>query len=81
VGYWLLMTRVAAPGHAAGDLSPEGNLAGYVDRLVLGTRLDVTEDLEDRWAQLGPDDPMAPLLAAYEWLGWLQESVVQALSD
>ena len=38
VGYWLLMTRVAAPGHVAGDLSPEGNLAGYVDRLVLGTR-------------------------------------------
>ena len=48
-------------------------------RLVLGTRLDVTEDLEDRWAKLGPDDPIAPLLAAYEWLGWLQESVVQAL--
>ena len=38
VGYWLLMTRVAAPGHVAGDLSPEGNLSGYVDRLVLGTR-------------------------------------------
>jgi predicted acyltransferase len=38
VGYWLLMTRVAAPGHAAGDLSPAGNLAGYVDRLVLGPR-------------------------------------------
>jgi predicted acyltransferase len=38
VGYWLLMTRVTAPGHVAGDLSPEGNLSGYVDRLVLGTR-------------------------------------------
>jgi predicted acyltransferase len=38
VGYWLLMTRVAAPGHMAGDLSPEGNLSGYVDRLILGTR-------------------------------------------
>jgi len=50
-------------------------------RLVLGTRLDVTEDLEDRWAQISADDPMAPLLAAYEWLGWLQESVVLALSD
>jgi hypothetical protein len=50
-------------------------------RLVLGTRLDVTEDLEDRWAKLGADDPMAPLLAAYEWLGWLQESVVLALDD
>jgi len=50
-------------------------------RLVLGPRLDVTEDLEDRWAQLGPDDGLAPLLAAYEWLGWLQESVVLALED
>jgi hypothetical protein len=48
-------------------------------RLVLGTRLDVTEDLDDKWAQLTPDDPMGPLLAAYEWLGWLQESVVLAL--
>ena len=38
VGYWLVMTRVAAPGQVAGDLSPEGNLSGYVDRLVLGTR-------------------------------------------
>lgn len=38
VGYWLLMTRVAAPGQIAGDLSPAGNLAGYVDRLVLGPR-------------------------------------------
>jgi predicted acyltransferase len=38
VGYWLLMTRVAAPGYVAGDLSPESNLAGYVDRLILGPR-------------------------------------------
>ena len=38
VGYWLLMTRVAAPGRMVGDLSPAGNLAGYVDRLVLGPR-------------------------------------------
>jgi predicted acyltransferase len=38
VGYWFLMTRVAAPGHVAGDLSPDGNLSGYVDRLILGPR-------------------------------------------
>jgi predicted acyltransferase len=38
LGYWLLMTQVPAPGQVAGDLSPAGNLAGYVDRLVLGTR-------------------------------------------
>jgi predicted acyltransferase len=33
--YWLLMTLVAAPGFAAGDLSMEGSLASYVDRALL----------------------------------------------
>ena len=39
VGYWLLMTRVAPPGGVAGDLSPAGSLAGYIDRLVLGPHI------------------------------------------
>ena len=39
VGYWLLMTRVPPPGGVAGDLSPAGSLAGYVDRLVLGPHI------------------------------------------
>lgn len=33
--YWALMTLVPVPGHGAGQLSPEGNLAGYVDRALL----------------------------------------------
>lgn len=39
VGYWVLMTRVPPPGGVAGDLSPAGSLAGYVDRLVLGPHI------------------------------------------
>lgn len=39
VGYWLLLTRVPVPGFGAGDLSPAGNLASYVDRLVLGAHM------------------------------------------
>jgi predicted acyltransferase len=35
-GYWLLMTRVPVPGYGPGRLDVEGNLAAYVDRLVLG---------------------------------------------
>ena len=31
-GYWALLTYVGAPGGTAGDLSPAGNLAGYIDR-------------------------------------------------
>lgn len=34
-GYWALMTFVPAPDFSPGDLSPAGNLAGYVDRNFL----------------------------------------------
>jgi hypothetical protein len=45
-------------------------------RLVLGTRLDVTEDPADAPAE---DAPEAPAYALYSYLGWLQEQVVAAL--
>jgi predicted acyltransferase len=37
--YCFVMTRIAAPGFAAGDLSKEGSLASYVDRLVFGAHV------------------------------------------
>ena len=47
-------------------------------RLVLGTRLEVSDEslLED----LAEDDPRAPELALYAYLSWLQEQLVEALS-
>ena len=48
-------------------------------RLVLGTRLDVTEDPAEMWERIGPEEPRGALLAIYDWLGWLQESMVRAL--
>jgi hypothetical protein len=48
-------------------------------RLVLGTRLDVTEDMDP--SDLREDDPDAPLLALYYYLGWLEEEVVQAMAE
>ncbi|MDD9369525.1 MAG: DUF2017 family protein [Acidimicrobiales bacterium] len=45
-------------------------------RLVLGTRLDVDEELPP----LDPADPLAPAYAVYEFLGWLLSQVVDALS-
>jgi Domain of unknown function (DUF2017) len=46
-------------------------------RLVLGTRLDVDEQLPE----LDADDPLAPAYAVYEYLGFLLSEVVDALSD
>src|SRR5206468_8715095 len=34
-GYWLLMMLVPVPGHGAGTLEKEGNLAQYMDDFVL----------------------------------------------
>jgi predicted acyltransferase len=39
LGYWALLTLVPVPGYGAGDLSPEGNLGAYLDRLILGDHL------------------------------------------
>lgn len=48
-GYWLAMTLVPVPGHGAGDLSPDGNLAAWVDQRVLG---------QHTWRKApGPGDP------------------------
>jgi len=46
-------------------------------RLVLGTRLDVSEDLES----LDDQDPDAPAFAMYSYLGWVLENVVAALAE
>ncbi|HVU87151.1 MAG TPA: DUF5009 domain-containing protein [Pirellulales bacterium] len=38
IGYAALLAFVPVPGFAAGDYTPEGNLAGHVDRLLLPGR-------------------------------------------
>jgi hypothetical protein len=46
-------------------------------RLVLGTRLEVSEDT---YEQPPPDDDeIAHALQVYSWLGWLQESLLDCL--
>ena len=39
IAYWAAMMLVPVPGVGAGVLTPDGNLATFIDRLVLGTHL------------------------------------------
>src|ERR1700758_5884808 len=48
-------------------------------RLALGVRLGVTEDFEEQWGRLKPDDPQWSAFEVYAWLGAVQESLVQAM--
>ena len=38
-GYWAALTLIPVPGFGAGVLTPEGNLASFIDRALLGRHL------------------------------------------
>lgn len=49
-------------------------------RLALGARLEIVEEGDtERLARLPQDDPRSETLAVYDFLTWLQESLVTAL--
>lgn len=50
-------------------------------RLALGVRLRVDTNTQQDLELLAPDDPMRGVYAVYSWLGWLQESLIDALMD
>jgi Domain of unknown function (DUF2017) len=49
-------------------------------RLALGTRLGVSDDFDEQAASLQPDDPREAAVRVYQWLAFLQETLVEALS-
>lgn len=48
-------------------------------RLTLGVRLGVTEDNHEELAALPADDPRSGVVPIYDWLTWLQDSLVTLL--
>jgi hypothetical protein len=48
-------------------------------RLALATRLEVEQDDDDYWESLPDDDPRAQAHDIYQWIGALQETLVDAL--
>lgn len=63
------------------EAAAESWLRCFTDlRLALGSRLGVEDDDEDVWAALPEDDPRAQLHDIYDWIGYLQETLVNALT-
>lgn len=50
-------------------------------RLALGTRLGVEDGDEELWETLPHDDPRRHVHDVYQWLGFVQETLVRALSS
>ncbi|CAA9395209.1 DUF2017 domain-containing protein [uncultured Nocardioides sp.] len=57
-------------------------LRSFTDiRLAIATRLDVEDGDEEYWYSLPDDDPRSQAHDIYEWVGWLQETLVRALTE
>ncbi|MGI5269620.1 DUF2017 domain-containing protein [Nonomuraea sp. CA-218870] len=71
----------AAPGRV--ELTPEQAQAWMRAlndvRLTLGTRLEVTEEIHQELESMSEDDPRYPAFVTYDWLTYLQDSLVRAL--
>lgn len=49
-------------------------------RLALATRLGIEDDDEGYWEALSEDDPHGQVYRIYQWVGYLQETLVESLS-
>ena len=64
---------------------PPGEAIGWMKsftdiRLALATRLGIEDGDEDYWASLPDEDPRSHVHDIYEWVGYLQETLVASLS-
>ncbi|GII56349.1 hypothetical protein Pth03_47380 [Planotetraspora thailandica] len=48
-------------------------------RLALGVRLEVTEEVHEEIAAMSEEDPRYPAYVTYDWLTYLQDTLVRAL--
>jgi hypothetical protein len=72
-GLWVDVELAAAEANAW--------LRAFTDiRLALATRLGIEDGDEDYWASLPDDDPRTQAHDIYEWVGYLQETLVAALT-
>jgi hypothetical protein len=64
------------------EATAESWLRSFTDiRLALATRLGVEEGDEEYWFSLPDEDPRAQAHDIYEWVGYLQETLVMALTE
>jgi hypothetical protein len=79
-----MVTEAAGSSDEGVELSieqAEGWLQALNDvRLVIGTKLDVTEDWVEQAEALDEDDPRLAMYAAYDWASLLQELLVREVS-
>lgn len=75
-----VLDEIELSGEKIAIASPDSWLGTLNDaRIAIGTRIQVSEDNHEELANLSEDDPRAGLFHVYDWLTFLQESLVRCL--
>lgn len=75
-----VLSEIERSGEKIAVGSPESWLGTLNDaRLAIGTRIQIDEENHAELAALPEDDPRAGLFHVYDWLTFLQESLVRCL--
>lgn len=81
IGYWLAMMYIPVPGYGAGELTREGNLGAYIDRLIIpkahlykGDGFNFLGDPEGLFSTI---PAIASVLAGYFTGDWIRKQPVQ----
>ncbi len=78
LAYWGTMSLVPVPGYDAGNLTPEGNLSAYIDRLVLGTNHLYKQGQFDPEGLFSTLPALVTVLAGYFTGDWLRHQPIQS---
>jgi len=70
-GYWAVTTMVPVPEYGAGNFTPEGSLAGYIDRLIL-TPAHLYQGRFDPEGLLSTFPAVATVLIGFATGAWLR---------
>ncbi|NEO42183.1 MAG: DUF1624 domain-containing protein [Moorea sp. SIOASIH] len=78
LGYWAAMSLVPVPDYGAGNLTPEGNFAAYIDRMVLGTNHLYKQAQFDPEGLFSTFPAVVTVLTGYFVGDWLRHQPIQS---
>ncbi len=77
VGYWFALTLIPVPNYGAGNLTPEGNLAAYLDRIILGQNHLWKGGVYDPEGLFSTLPAIVTVLAGYLTGHWLRQQPIR----
>ena len=81
VGYYIVMEFFFVPGYGAGNLTPEGNFAAYMDRLILGQQHLWKGGVYDPEGLFSTFPAVVTVLAGYLTGNWLRKQPIQTYTS